>query len=169
LGVVRITEKGDSMNDNAKIGLAVAGGYILGRTKKGKAALTAGILLAANRLGIQPEQLARAGLRRLAATPQIAALETQLRGPVLEAGRKAALATLESRMGRLADNLHARTASLSGATDDAKPTDTKASTNRSKSTGNADGGTGSARKSSTRKTAARRSTRKGSTKARGTS
>jgi hypothetical protein len=102
------------MNDSAKIGLAIAGGYVLGRTKKGKAALGLALWMASSRLGIRPGQLAREGLTKLAATPQIAALGSQLRGPVAQAGRRAAVATLESRMERFADSLQERTSSLSG-------------------------------------------------------
>lgn len=118
------------MDDRTKIAVAVAGGYLLGRTKKGKAALSLALWLAGKELGLQPRELVREGVLKLASTPQISQLGDQLRGPVAEAGRKAALATLESQLTRFSDGLQSRTSSL---TDKAKVTD-----NASKVKGKAD-------------------------------
>lgn len=135
--------RGNTMNDNAKIGIAIAGGYLLGRTKKGKAALSIALWVGASRLGIRPGQLARDGLQRLAAVPQVAAIGTQLRGPVAAAGRKAALATLESRIDRVADSLHERTSKVtngSAVKSTAKDTTSKAKPRKKSGTASAKGG-----------------------------
>lgn len=102
-------------NDVAKIGAAVAGGYLLGRTKKGKAALGMALWLAGSRTGLQPRALVREGLMALARSPQTAELVSQLRGPVLEAGRRAAITTLETQARTLTGALQQRTALLEEA------------------------------------------------------
>ncbi|GAA3562074.1 histone protein [Streptomyces osmaniensis] len=102
------------MDDQAKLTLAAAlmGGYVLGRTKKGRLALTVATFLAGRRFGLEPRQLAAEGLRRLGEVPQVAELQEQLRGEVLEAGRKAVTAAAERGMATLADTLSDRTARL---------------------------------------------------------
>lgn len=55
------------MDDQTKVALAaaIAGGYLLGRTKKGKLALSVATYLAGRRFGLEPRQLATEGMRRL--------------------------------------------------------------------------------------------------------
>ncbi|MGW8882699.1 histone protein, partial [Streptomyces mirabilis] len=79
------------MDDTAKVTLAAAvvGGYVLGRTKKGRLALTIATYLAGRRFGLEPRQLAAEGMRRLGEIPQFAELQEQLKGEVFDAGRKA--------------------------------------------------------------------------------
>lgn len=102
------------MDDQAKLTLAAAlmGGYVLGRTKKGRLALTVATYLAGRRFGLEPRQLAAEGMRRLGEVPQVAELQEQLRGEVLEAGRKALTAAADRGMATLADTLSDRTARL---------------------------------------------------------
>ncbi|MGW4759318.1 histone protein [Streptomyces chartreusis] len=102
------------MDDQAKLTLAAAlmGGYVLGRTKKGRLALTVATYLAGRRFGLEPRQLAVEGMRRLGEVPQVAELQEQLRGEVLEAGRKAVSAAADRGMATLADTLSDRTARL---------------------------------------------------------
>lgn len=111
------------MDDKMKIGAAIAGGYLLGRTKKGKVALSLALWLAGS-TGLDPKRLIRKGLVEVARSPDVRNLAEQIRGPVTEAGRNALVATIESRVNRLADTLHERTASLqaaSGLTEGAVP------------------------------------------------
>lgn len=70
------------MDDQTKATLAAAlvGGYVLGRTKKGKLALSLATYLAGKRLGLDPRQLATEGMRRLGEIPQVAELQEQLKG-----------------------------------------------------------------------------------------
>ncbi|GGX30072.1 hypothetical protein [Streptomyces chartreusis] len=102
------------MDDQAKLTLAAAlmGGYVLGRTKKGRLALTVATYLAGRRFGLEPRQLAAEGMRRLGEVPQVAELQGQLRGEVLEAGRKAVTVAADRGMATLADALSDRTARL---------------------------------------------------------
>ncbi|MET9584079.1 histone protein [Streptomyces sp. NPDC006539] len=110
------------MDDQTKMTLAAAlvGGYVLGRTKKGKLALSVGTYLAGKRLGLEPRQLATEGMRRLGEIPQVAELQDQLKGELLEAGRKAVTTAATRGMGNLADTLRDRTAAL-GAKKEAEP------------------------------------------------
>ncbi|MEU6308634.1 histone protein [Streptomyces chartreusis] len=102
------------MDDQAKLTLAAAlmGGYVLGRTKKGRLALTVATYLAGRRFGLEPRQLVAEGMRRLGEVPQVAELQEQLRGEVLDAGRKAVTAAADRGMATLADTLSDRTARL---------------------------------------------------------
>ncbi len=93
------------MNDTMKLSAAVIGGYVLGRTKKGKAAIGLALWLAGRQAGLRPGAL-------LANAPELGKLATQLKGPAVKAVRRAATATLESRTTALADSLQRRTASL---------------------------------------------------------
>ncbi|MFE7046140.1 histone protein [Streptomyces atratus] len=102
------------MDDTAKVTLAAAvvGGYVLGRTKKGRLALTIATYLAGRRFGLEPRQLAAEGMRKLGEIPQFAELQEQLKGEVFDAGRKAVAAVADRGMSSLADALSDRTARL---------------------------------------------------------
>lgn len=99
------------MNDQTKIATAVVAGYLLGRTKQGKRALRIALWLGGGSSGVM-STLGQQGLSRLEGNPAIGALLTQIRGPLMEAGRKALTSTLENKANSLADNLHSRTEAL---------------------------------------------------------
>lgn len=69
------------MDDQTKLTLAAAllGGYALGRTKKGKLALSVGTYLAGKRFGLEPRRLATEGMRMLGEIPQVAEVQDQLK------------------------------------------------------------------------------------------
>jgi hypothetical protein len=93
---------------------AVVGGYVLGRTKKGRLALTAATFLAGKKLTLSPRQLVAEGVRRLGDVPQVAELQEQLRAQGLDAGRQV-LSTIANRgMDSLADAIHERATGLAG-------------------------------------------------------
>ncbi|MFE7303866.1 histone protein, partial [Streptomyces sp. NPDC057546] len=102
------------MDGTAKVTLAAAlvGGYVLGRTKKGRLALTIATYLAGRRFGLEPRQLAAEGMRRLGEIPQFAELQEQLKGEAFDAGRKAVAAAADRGMSSLADAISDRTARL---------------------------------------------------------
>lgn len=102
------------MDDQTKMTLAAAvvGGYVLGRTKKGKLAFTVATYLAGRRFGLEPRQLAAEGMRRLGENPHFAELQEQLTGEVLETGRQAVTAAANRSMNSLADAIGERTARL---------------------------------------------------------
>ncbi|MYT19901.1 histone protein, partial [Streptomyces sp. SID7760] len=102
------------MDDTTKIALAaaVAGGYILGRAKKGRLAFSIATYAAGRRFGLDPKELATQGLKKLSEMPQFADLGDQVKGEALDAGRKALAATANRQLTRLADTLHERTLDL---------------------------------------------------------
>ncbi|ALC20005.1 histone protein [Streptomyces pristinaespiralis] len=104
------------MKDTNKVALAaaVAGGYVLGRTKKGRMALAVGTYLAGRRTGLDPQKLMAQGMKTLKDAPQLAGLGDQVRGELLDAGRQALAATADRKMAGLADVLHERTMRLEG-------------------------------------------------------
>jgi hypothetical protein len=100
------------MNESAKVGVAVAGGYLLGRTKKAKLAITLGTWLLGKRLDLDPKELGKGALSQLAKRPEVAKLTGDVRGELMQAGRAAATAAMNSRLERLAEGLEARTERL---------------------------------------------------------
>lgn len=102
------------MNTTTKValGAAVAGGYVLGRAKKGRLAFAVATYIAGRRFGLDPKQLATEGLRKLGEVPQVAELNEHVKGELLEAGKHAVVATANRRVGELADSLHERTLNI---------------------------------------------------------
>ncbi|MBB0243210.1 hypothetical protein FNQ90_03555 [Streptomyces alkaliphilus] len=96
------------MTKNAGIGVALVGGYLLGRTKKAKLAIGFGMFLLGKRLDLDPRQIAR----KLADSELVGSLNSQVRGELVEATRSAATAALTQRAGHLADTLNQRTRAL---------------------------------------------------------
>src|SRR3954447_12453273 len=85
-----------------KLAGAALSGYVLGRFKKGRRAVGLAMWLAGGRAGMDPKVLLRQALLSIANTPEAKQLLTQVRGPMLEAGKHAATATLESQVSALA-------------------------------------------------------------------
>ncbi|MCA6093257.1 ABC transporter substrate-binding protein [Streptomyces sp. SCA3-4] len=92
--------------NNAKIGAAVLGGYVLGRTKKAKLAIGLGTLLAGSR--VKPGQLGKT----LAQSPFLGNVNEQVRKELLSAGKAAATSVLTAKAEHLADSLHDRTTGM---------------------------------------------------------
>jgi hypothetical protein len=102
------------MSTEARIAAAVASGYLLGRTRKMKLAITVGSLLAGQRIATSPRGLARQGQQIIDANPELAKLQDQLTGKLMEALKAAAVATLSSRLNSVSDVLRDRTDGLRG-------------------------------------------------------
>src|SRR4051794_16605104 len=94
-----------------KLGGVALAAYLLGRMKKGRAAI--GLAMWAAGVKMDPKQLVRDGLLNLASSDQGKELIAQLRGPALEAGRKAATATIEGQVAALTSALEKRTQAIS--------------------------------------------------------
>ncbi|WP_310720917.1 hypothetical protein [Streptomyces lydicus] len=99
------------MMTNAKIGVALAGGYVLGRTKKAKLAIGLGMYLAGKKLNLDPKQLGKL----VANSPVLGPLNDQVRRELVDATKSAATSALTQRMSGLADSLHERTLDLRDA------------------------------------------------------
>ncbi len=95
---------------SAKIAAALVGGYVLGRTKKAKTAI--GVTLWLTGRNHDPKDVLRDQAVKLLKSPQGEQLLAQVRGPVVEAGRRAALSVYESQVERLTENLQQRTQQL---------------------------------------------------------
>ncbi|MFF9102596.1 hypothetical protein ACF1AU_18710 [Streptomyces rubrogriseus] len=103
------------MNDSrTAMAAAVAGGYLLGRTKKAKLAFAVGSYLVGRRVGLSPGQVLGQGLGSLQRAPQFQELTDQVRGELLTAGRAAVTAAANRRLTTLADTLRDRTDVLTG-------------------------------------------------------
>ncbi|ONH50781.1 hypothetical protein CcI49_36650 [Frankia sp. CcI49] len=98
---------------NVKCALALMGGYVLGRTKKAKAAISLGLWLSGRKY--HPKDILRDQAGRLARSTDGEQLINQLRGPATEAGRRAAVAMYEAQINRLSDTLAQRTERLTAA------------------------------------------------------
>ena len=96
-----------------KLGGVALAAYLLGRMKKGKAAV--GLAMWAAGVKMDPKQLLRDGLLTIANSAEGKELLTQLRGPVLQAGRQAAGATIEGQVAALTAALEKRTAALTAS------------------------------------------------------
>ena len=92
--------------NNAKIGTALLGGYLLGRSKKAKLALSLGALLAGSRMN--PGQVGKA----LQESPLVHTLTDQVRSELTGAGKAAATTLLSAKADNLADAIHERTSGL---------------------------------------------------------
>lgn len=97
--------KEDRSMNNATIGAAVLGGYLLVRTKKAKLALGVGALLAGSK--VRPGQLGEA-----LDSPFLSNVTHQVRTELTEASKAAASSVLTAKADSLAGTLHDRTAEL---------------------------------------------------------
>lgn len=91
---------------NAKIGVALVGGYFLGRTRKAKLAIGMGMFLAGKKL--DPQQL----MKTVTDNPLLSGLSDQVRKDLVGATTTAAAGALTKRAGGLADSLRERTLDL---------------------------------------------------------
>lgn len=107
------------MTQNPKmLALGLVGGYLLGRTRKAKFALTVASVVLGKRMGVNPQQLLTEGLKKLSSTPEFSRLEEQIRGELMSAGKSMVTAAANRRMDSLSDALRDRTESLSGLEED---------------------------------------------------
>ncbi|MFJ6186190.1 hypothetical protein [Streptomyces sp. NPDC092295] len=98
------------MTGNVKIAVALAGGYLLGRTKKAKMAIGLGMFLVGKKLSFDPKQLGKL----VANSPVLGSLNDQVRKELVDATKSAATNALTQRASGLADSLHQRTLDLDG-------------------------------------------------------
>lgn len=103
----------NSRTDMLKLGAAAVGGYVLGRTKKGKAGLTLA-LWAAGGNKYTAGNLLRSGVIRLVRTPQAQAMIGELRETVVHAGQEAVTGAVQARATAMTDALQRRTETLAG-------------------------------------------------------
>jgi len=93
------------MMNNSKIGIALVGGYLLGRTKKAKMAIGLGMFVAGKKLNLNPQHLART----LANSPVVGGLTDQVRKDLVDGTKSALTSAVTQRANSFADSLHERT------------------------------------------------------------
>jgi hypothetical protein len=108
----------EAVGYSGRVMLAVAGGYVLGRTKKMKLAIMLAGMASGNKLARDPAQLLQHGARLVQSSPQLSALSDQVRGRLIEAGKGIAVAVVSKQMESLSDRLSERTERLSGRLDE---------------------------------------------------
>lgn len=101
------------MKTGVRIAVAVGVGYLLGRTRKLRLALTLAGIGASGRLGGRPAGLVKQGTKLVGSSPELKALSETVRGRLVEAGKTAAMTAASSRIDALSDRLQERTRTLS--------------------------------------------------------
>ncbi|NEB79118.1 DNA primase [Streptomyces sp. SID14478] len=91
------------------MGLALGGGYVLGRMKKAKFAFAVGTLVAGKRMKLDPQALTELVSKQLESNPQFKALGEQLRENVRGVGKAATASLVTRRLESVAERLHDRT------------------------------------------------------------
>jgi len=94
-----------------RVALGVAGGYLLGRTKKMKLALMIGGMAAGKKAG-GPGQLLAQGTKLLGQSPELTRLTDEIRGRLLDAGKAAAVAVATRQVEALTERVVGRVGSL---------------------------------------------------------
>jgi hypothetical protein len=96
------------MDAKSKVAAAVAAGYLLGRTKKLKLAVTVGSVLAGQRVSTNPQKLLKGASSLVQNNPALSALQTELRGRAFDAAKGAAVSVATSRIDKLTNTLRTR-------------------------------------------------------------
>ena len=79
------------MQATSKIALGVAGGYLLGRTKKLRLAITLGSMLAGQKIATDRAGMIRQGAELVDRNPELAKIRDQVMGQLLQSARSAAI------------------------------------------------------------------------------
>jgi hypothetical protein len=100
------------MKDGLRIAAAVGVGYLMGRRRKMRLALTLAAAGASRRLGKTPGGLVKEGTKLLSTSPEVKALTETVRGRLVEAGKAAAVTAASSQIDALSDRLQRRSDAL---------------------------------------------------------
>src|SRR6478672_2106934 len=86
------------MSATTKIAVGVAAGYLLGRTKKLKLAITVGSMLAGQRVATNPQALMKQLGELADKNPEFAKLQDRVKGELFAAARSAAISVASNRL-----------------------------------------------------------------------
>ncbi|MEV5709839.1 hypothetical protein [Actinoallomurus sp. NPDC052274] len=100
------------MKDGLRIALAVGAGYLMGRRRKMRLALTLAAAGASGRIAKNPASLVKQGTKLLNTSPEVKNLTDTVRGRLVEVGKAAAVTAASSQIDALSDRLQRRTESL---------------------------------------------------------
>lgn len=103
--------RGLIMKSAPQIAMAVAVGYVLGRSRKMKLAITAAGVMAGRRFADPKELLAKGG-KLVDASPELQKLTGEARARLLDAAKAAAMAAATNKIESIGDNLTKRAAEL---------------------------------------------------------
>src|SRR6478735_9222325 len=95
------------MSATTKIAVGVASGYLLGRTKKLRLAITVGSMLAGQRIATNPQALLAQGAKLAEKNPELKKLQDQMSGRLFDAVKAAALTQATSRIENVTKSLTA--------------------------------------------------------------
>src|SRR3954452_8596028 len=104
----------DRMTNASRIVVGVASGYLLGRTKKLRLAITIGSMLAGQRIATSPQGLLKQGSELLEKNPELQKLQDQITGKLFEAAKGAAIASATSRLEALSQPLREQGGDVQG-------------------------------------------------------
>ncbi len=102
----------------SKIGMGVAAGYLLGRTKRLRLAITVGSMLAGQRVATNPQALLRQLNELAEKNPDVAALRDRVKNELFEAVKSAAMTQMTDRLESANRSLSARSGSQSDEDED---------------------------------------------------
>ena len=100
------------MSAAMKIAAGVASGYLLGRRRKLRLAITVGSMLAGQKIATNPRGLLEQGQKLVDGNAELSRLSDQIRSQLFDAARTAAIATASSRMDGLSDSIRQRSERL---------------------------------------------------------
>jgi hypothetical protein len=103
------------MNNGARLGLAVAAGYLLGRSHKMKWALGLAALAGRGRLPGGTGGLVQQGAKLLTSSPEFTKLTDEMKGRLVDAGKAAAVAAVSSKIDSLSEGLRERSEAMRAA------------------------------------------------------
>jgi len=106
------------MNSRGQLALAIGAGYLLGRSRKMKAALMLGAAGATGSYPGSPLQLVQRGAKALASSPEVAQLGDSIRGELMSAAKQAAVTAASGRL----ESLNDRLSGVEGTVDDVSDT-----------------------------------------------
>ena len=101
------------MKCGVRVALGVAGGYLLGRTKKMKLAMMLGGMAAGRQAG-GPGQLLAQGAKLLGQSPELGRLNEEIRGRLLDAAKVAAVAVATRQVEALTERVVSRVGTTVG-------------------------------------------------------
>jgi membrane peptidoglycan carboxypeptidase len=109
-----VTEK----TGNLQLGAAVVGGYILGRTKRGRTALRLAMWLGGDQGGPAPRfvGMARSGVNQVTGSDEAKQIAETIKGPLMEAAQRAAMTAVTARVAGITQRLDERTKALNEIT-----------------------------------------------------
>lgn len=144
------------MNSGMRIAGAVVGGYVLGRRRKAKLAITVGAWIAGKKLNLSPQKLLTDLAQELGSSPELSELRDQVRNELVGEGKSMATTAVTQQAGKWTQSLQERTDQLQHGANSDEPSEEPAKQQATKSADTTSSGKGGRQRSgTTRKSGAR--------------